>query len=134
MFKNSDEKLFRFIDFIKTTIIILAFLVGALAIFNIVVGAIYSYPEQIVTGVIYLLMAIFAPIIGYIYVDFIAMLSYDLKTIRNKLYDIKNNSLNNLLRYDSDDNNSNEREPVLSNEQITQLLDKLQEYKGKDKN
>ena len=61
------------------------------------------------------------------------MLSYDLKTIRNKLYDIKNNSLNNLLRYDSNDNNSNEREPVLSNEQITQLLDKLQEYKNKDK-
>lgn len=126
MFKNSDEKLFRFIDFIKTTIIILAFLVGALAVFYIVVG-------DIITGIIYLFMAIFVPIIGYIYVDFIAMLSYDLKTIRNKLYDIKNNSLNNLLRYDSNDNNSNEREAVLSNEQITQLLDKLQEYKDKDK-
>ncbi len=134
MFKNSDEKLFRFIDFIKTTIIILAFLVGALAIYYIVVGAIWSYLDQIIAGVIILLMAIYFPIIGYIYVDFIAMLSYDLKTIRNKLYDIKNNSLNNLLRYDSNDNNSNEREPVLSNEQITQLLDKLQEYKDKDKN
>lgn len=134
MFKNSDEKLFRFIDFIKTTIIILAFLVGALAIYYIVVGAIWSYLDQIIAGVIILLMAISFPIIGYIYVDFIAMLSYDLKTIRNKLYDIKNNSLNNLLRYDSNDNNSNEREPVLSNEQITQLLDKLQEYKDKDKN
>ena len=134
MFKNSDEKLFRFIDFIKTTIIIFAFLVGALAIYYIVVGAIWSYLDQIIAGVIILLMAISFPIIGYIYVDFIAMLSYDLKTIRNKLYDIKNNSLNNLLRYDSNDNNSNEREPVLSNEQITQLLDKLQEYKDKDKN
>ena len=59
MFKDSDNKLFRYIDFIKTTIIILAFLVGALAIFYIVVGAIYSYPEHIITGVIYLLMAIF---------------------------------------------------------------------------
>lgn len=133
MFKNSDEKLFRFIDFIKTTIIILAFFVGALGIYYIVVGAIWSYLDQIIAGVIILLMAISFPIIGYIYVDFIAMLSYDLKTIRNKLYDIKNNSLNNLLRYDSNDNNSNEREPVLSNEQITQLLDKLQEYKDKDK-
>lgn len=134
MFKNSDEKLFRFIDFIKTTIIILAFFVGALGIYYIVVGAIWSYLDQIIAGVIILLMAISFPIIGYIYVDFIAMLSYDLKTIRNKLYDIKNNSLNNLLRYDSNDNNSNEREAVLSNEQITQLLDKLQEYKDKDKN
>ena len=60
MFKNSDKNLFRFIDFIKTTIIILAFFVGALAIFYIVVGAIYSYPGQIITGVIYLLMAIFS--------------------------------------------------------------------------
>lgn len=133
MFKNSDEKLFRFIGFIKITILMLALLVGVFGIFYIVVGAIWSYLDQIIAGVIILLMAISFPIIGYIYVDFIAMLSYDLKTIRNKLYDIKNNSLNNILRYDSNDNNSNEREAVLSNEQITQLLDKLQEYKNKDK-
>lgn len=133
MFKNSDEKLFRFIGFIKITILMLALLVGVFGIFYIVVGAIWSYLDQIIAGVIILLMAISFPIIGYIYVDFIAMLSYDLKTIRNKLYDIKNNSLNNILRYDSNDNNSNEREAILSNEQITQLLDKLQEYKDKDK-
>ena len=101
MFKNSDEKLFRFIDFIKTTIIILAFLVGALAIYYIVVGAIVSYPEQIVTGVICLLMAIFIPIIAYICVDFIAVLGYDLKAIRNKLYNVDNNLIDK--HFDEDD-------------------------------
>lgn len=61
-------------------------------------------------------MTVICSAVCHISVDFIAMLSYDLKTIRNKLYNIKNDSLNNLLRYDSNDNNS------------------LQEYKNKDKN
>lgn len=48
MFKNSDDKLFWYVDIIKTMVIILALLVGALAIFYIVVG-------DIITGVIYFL-------------------------------------------------------------------------------
>lgn len=101
MFKNSDEKFFRSVGVIKATIIMLAFLVGALAIYYIVVGAIHSYLEQIVTGVICLLMAIFIPIIAYICVDFIAVLGYDLKAIRNKLYNVDNNLIDK--HFDEDD-------------------------------
>ena len=101
MFKNSDEKFFRFVGVIKATILFLAILLVGFAVFNIVSGATNSYSEQIITGVIILLMAIFIPIIAYIYVDFIAVLGYDLKAIRNKLYNVDNNLIDK--HFDEDD-------------------------------
>ena len=101
MFKNSDEKFFRFVGVIKATILFLAILLVGFAVFNIVSGTTNSYSEQIITGVVILLMAIFIPIIAYIYVDFIAVLGYDLKAIRNKLYNVDNNLIDK--HFDEDD-------------------------------
>ncbi len=106
MFKNSDEKLFKFVNVFKSAVSILAFLLGALAIFNIVVGGMYGQDNTIINGVVYLIVALFVPILGYTYIDFVAMLSYDLKTIRNKLYDIENKSLENSLQHGKDGGNS----------------------------
>lgn len=136
MFKNSDVNLFKYIKVMKIIIKIVAFLIGILGIAIFIIGIKMSSNNldgttAIIEGIILIIFAFISPFIMFVMLDFITMLSYDLKTIRNKLYDVDNKDLDNKLGYATYENKQ-KKTYTLTSEQMEQLSALLKEQNKND--
>lgn len=134
MFRNNDEKLFKYISTMKSLTIVFSVFFGILSLILIFLGlnTAGGYVMAI-EGVILLILAISLPIITFVQINFIAMLSYDLKAVRNKLYGDNIDWLNRILGYQDmynvyDKQNNIQNQNGLSDEQFNQLIEKIKEY------